>query len=181
MGVYTAWSVVFGEQPTAAKWNQLGTNDAGFKDGSNIDDGVILERHIPDSELTPEKISALFQTTSMSGNTNSTSTVDLTGSITMSLPAGTFDVLVLGRGDIYNNSAGGSTQLHIYKDASALTTSQYTAGTGDNDKPKPWSVIKMTTAVNGTVFKPRCNVSGGTFGGFTGSNNELIVIVIGKQ
>lgn len=28
--VYTAWSVVFGEQPSASKWNQLGTNDAHF-------------------------------------------------------------------------------------------------------------------------------------------------------
>lgn len=33
---YTAWSVSFGEQPSAAKWNQLGTNDAGFNDGSLI-------------------------------------------------------------------------------------------------------------------------------------------------
>lgn len=33
---YTAWSVVFGEQPTAAKWNQLGTNDASFNDGTGI-------------------------------------------------------------------------------------------------------------------------------------------------
>lgn len=38
---YTAWSVVYGEQPTAAKWNQLGQNDAGFKDGTNIDAGAI--------------------------------------------------------------------------------------------------------------------------------------------
>jgi len=45
---YTAWSVVYGEQPTAAKWNQLGTNDAGFKDGTNIDSGVI----------TPAKLSS---------------------------------------------------------------------------------------------------------------------------
>lgn len=43
---YNAWSVVAFEQPTAAKWNQLGTNDAGFKDGSNIDDSAILLRHI---------------------------------------------------------------------------------------------------------------------------------------
>lgn len=43
---YTAWSVVYGEQPTAAKWNQLGTNDAGFKDGTNIDNLAILNRHI---------------------------------------------------------------------------------------------------------------------------------------
>lgn len=27
---YTSWSVVFGEQPTAAKWNILGSNDAHF-------------------------------------------------------------------------------------------------------------------------------------------------------
>lgn len=27
---YTAWSVSFGEQPSAAKWNQLGSNDAHF-------------------------------------------------------------------------------------------------------------------------------------------------------
>lgn len=43
---YTAWSVVFGEQPTAAKWNQLGTNDAGFKDGTNFDADIIKSKHI---------------------------------------------------------------------------------------------------------------------------------------
>lgn len=43
---YTAWSVVYGEQPTAAKWNQLGANDAGFKDGTNIDNLAIVNRHI---------------------------------------------------------------------------------------------------------------------------------------
>lgn len=46
---YTAWSVVYGEQPTAAKWNQLGTNDAGFKDGTNIDNGVITSAKLGDS------------------------------------------------------------------------------------------------------------------------------------
>lgn len=29
---YASWSVVFGEQPTASKWNILGTNDAHFYD-----------------------------------------------------------------------------------------------------------------------------------------------------
>lgn len=33
---YAAWSVVFGEQPSAAKWNILGTNDASFNDGTGI-------------------------------------------------------------------------------------------------------------------------------------------------
>jgi hypothetical protein len=53
---YTAWSVVYGEQPTAAKWNQLGANDAGFKDGTNIDSGAILNRHITSDTLDPIKL-----------------------------------------------------------------------------------------------------------------------------
>lgn len=37
---YQSWSVVFGEQPSAAKWNILGTNDASFNDGTGI--GAVL-------------------------------------------------------------------------------------------------------------------------------------------
>lgn len=43
---YQSWSVVFGEQPSAAKWNILGTNDAGFNDGTAIGDDAIQSRHI---------------------------------------------------------------------------------------------------------------------------------------
>lgn len=43
---YTFWSVVFGEQPSASKWNILGTNDAGFKDGTNFDNDLIKSKHI---------------------------------------------------------------------------------------------------------------------------------------
>lgn len=42
---YTSWSVVFGEQPSAAKWNILGTNDSSFNDGTGIADGVIKPNH----------------------------------------------------------------------------------------------------------------------------------------
>lgn len=38
---YTSWSVVFGEQPSAAKWNILGANDASFNDGSGLGDATI--------------------------------------------------------------------------------------------------------------------------------------------
>ena len=38
---YVAWSVTFGEQPTAAKWNILGTNDASFNDGTGIGTSAI--------------------------------------------------------------------------------------------------------------------------------------------
>lgn len=45
---YQAWSVVFGEQPSASKWNILGTNDASFNDGSGIGDNAIIARHLSD-------------------------------------------------------------------------------------------------------------------------------------
>lgn len=57
---YTAWSVVYGEQPTAAKWNQLGTNDAGFKDGTNIDAGAIGTTHLADGAVTDVKRALLY-------------------------------------------------------------------------------------------------------------------------
>lgn len=44
--MYTAWSVVFGEQPSTSKWNILGTNDASFADGTGISDGVIKPEHL---------------------------------------------------------------------------------------------------------------------------------------
>lgn len=39
---YTAWSVVFGEQPSASKWNIIGTNMASFNEriGSNFSSGT---------------------------------------------------------------------------------------------------------------------------------------------
>jgi hypothetical protein len=38
---YASWSVVFGEQPSAAKWNILGTNDSAFNDGSGYAAGAL--------------------------------------------------------------------------------------------------------------------------------------------
>lgn len=46
MVTYVAWSVVFGEQPSAAKWNIIGTNMVGFNDGTALGDDIIHSRHI---------------------------------------------------------------------------------------------------------------------------------------
>ncbi len=43
---YAAWSVTFGEQPTASKWNILGTNDASFNDGTGIAAAAIVSSHL---------------------------------------------------------------------------------------------------------------------------------------
>lgn len=53
---YASWSVVFGEQPSATKWNILGTNDASFNDGTGIANGAITTAHIADDAITSEKL-----------------------------------------------------------------------------------------------------------------------------
>jgi hypothetical protein len=40
---YTSFAVVFGEQPSAAKWNILGTNDASFNDGTGLPNGIAIQ------------------------------------------------------------------------------------------------------------------------------------------
>ena len=55
---YVAWSVVFGEQPSASKWNILGTNDASFNDGTGIGDNAIINRHIAEGVVALEKLNA---------------------------------------------------------------------------------------------------------------------------
>lgn len=55
---YQDWSVVFGEQPSASKWNILGANDAGFNDGTGIGDDAILQRHIADNQILPAQLTS---------------------------------------------------------------------------------------------------------------------------
>lgn len=72
---YTAWSVVYGEQPTAAKWNQLGANDAGFKDGTNIDAGAITATKLG-NQINSRNIG--YSKVAM-GNTGTTTGIPLSG------------------------------------------------------------------------------------------------------
>lgn len=97
---YTAWSVVFGEQPTAAKWNQLGQNDAGFKDGTNFDDSIIDSRHYVDGSIDPEHLAtnALLgnYTNSLGGSSTSTSFATATnGSLSVTVPSGGRSVMLI--------------------------------------------------------------------------------------
>lgn len=48
---YQVWSVVYGEQPSASKWNILGNNDISFNDGTGIIDDAIIQRHFADSSV----------------------------------------------------------------------------------------------------------------------------------
>lgn len=49
---YQSWSVSFGEQPSAAKWNILGTNDAAFNNGSGIPTANMAVTDVAASQTT---------------------------------------------------------------------------------------------------------------------------------
>lgn len=52
---YASWSVVYGETPSASKWNILGTNDASFNDGTGI---AGLYKNLLTVDSNPYKFSA---------------------------------------------------------------------------------------------------------------------------
>lgn len=89
---YTSWSVVFGEQPSAAKWNILGTNDASFNDGSGIGAGVIT----PDKLVTGQPTDWAWQSFTPSwtnltvGNGTNTGKYRVTGNTVQMITVLTF-------------------------------------------------------------------------------------------
>lgn len=85
---YAAWSVIAGEQPTAAKWNILGTNDASFNDGSGL--AFTTNNVVPGNALSTTAISLGYtQTTATFTSTTATAYFDITGmTVTVTVPAG---------------------------------------------------------------------------------------------
>jgi len=98
---YASWSVVFGEQPSAAKWNILGTNDASFNDGTGIGSSVITESKMNFSSFDPVLVA-------QGGTAETTTSTSYVNTTTISAVTGTFSVtrvkITVG-GLIYNSGA----------------------------------------------------------------------------
>lgn len=62
---YTAWSVVFGEQPSTSKWNILGSNDSSFNDGTGI---FGLKKDLLATDSNPYKFSVYRNAAQNSGS-----------------------------------------------------------------------------------------------------------------
>lgn len=143
---YTAWSVVFGEQPTAAKWNQLGENDAGFKDGTNIDDNAILARHLADSIVSNEEMATdtfLWEKLYDSGEIGAATDSISSGTITARKYLRIY-MFLLTSGNItsnmrFNNDSGTN---YAFSRTSGDSVSQTSVGTG-NSSLNQFSVIDI--------------------------------------
>ena len=168
---YTAWSVVFGEQPTAAKWNQLGQNDAGFKDGTNFDSGIIKTTHlgsaanlaIPNYNLAPTAIK-LGYAQYTSNFTTTTNALITSLSVAITMPAGgrsikvTFFSLVLS-----NSSSPTNTDVAIEENGTEVARARVTSGGANYCSPGTTMAIRTPAAGASMTYTVRLyNVGGGT-------------------
>lgn len=126
--VYASWSVVFGEQPSATKWNILGTNDAHFY--SFLGDSLAWTSYSPTltnitigNGSTTAKYIRIGNTIHYYGKITAGSTTSFTTDARISLPVNTTasDRAVLGTGMLYDSSATSFFQIHAIKYASAQT------------------------------------------------------------
>lgn len=143
---YQAWSVVFGEQPSASKWNILGTNDAGFNDGTAIGDNAILQRHLSDGIVSNAEMKSdtfLWEKLYDSGEIGSVSDTISSGTITARkflkvilflIPSGNISSNLR-----FNNDSGAN---YAFNRVSGDSVSQTSIGTG-NSALKQYSVFDI--------------------------------------
>lgn len=164
---YQSWSVVFGEQPSAAKWNILGTNDAGFNNGTALPVGTCVQ------------IATTQYTTVATGTTlipvdNSIPQIGegneyMTQAIT---PRSATNRLVIEANAFTSNTQAGGAwhSMALFQDATsnalAATTQYQATANGAASNKLAYSMIAGTTS--STTFRIRigANVAGTTtFGG----------------
>lgn len=110
---------VFGEQPAAAKWNQLIRNDEGFNDGSAIATNAITSAKLAVAaiNLGSATITSAITTTS----TTAVQAVGLTKAVT--IPAGGRDIWVVFQcPNFYNNAAGVTATITVWNGTVASGT-----------------------------------------------------------
>jgi len=110
------WNVVAFEQPTAAKWSQLGENDDALSDGTGIQTGVILTEHLEEKAIQHRKLEygSLFKgVSSLTASPIPTSETDISGSSIAFTPDVACTVLIFFGGHFQLNS-GGDRQARMY-------------------------------------------------------------------
>lgn len=177
---YASWSVVFGEQPSAAKWNILGTNDASFNDGTGIANGAI-----GNSQLASGVIVQVIDTLSNAASTGTTQipnddtipqSTEGTEFMTVSITpkSATNKLIIEASAWLTNNTADRWLTAALFKDSGAdalASCTEYMAtGAGSaNTRVYHSETAGSTTA---RTYKIRCGSNGSgtlTFNGVSGA------------
>jgi len=158
---YTAWSVVFGEQPSAAKWNILGENDASFNDGTGIADGAITGDKL-------DTASVVHKTSTPAGNSDSTGSFATWGSTTtVDVPTWANRAIVMATIQNYYNSTAttfGEVRVVIGSDNGATSgrLGQDSDTNPNAGKATAWMDTITLTGTGSVTLKNEVKESGGT-------------------
>ncbi len=152
---YSSWSVSFGEQPSASKWNILGTNDASFNDGTGIATSAITT-----AKMKPSTISSAFATQGGNFSTASTSYVDVTGMSFTYTPGSTNEKLYLWW-RCYGNTTAGNMGVTL-SIAGADSTHAALMGSTSNTTIVGFQTYNIAGGAGATTIKMRAKTSSGT-------------------
>lgn len=176
---YTAWSVVFGEQPSAAKWNQLGTNDAGFNDGTALNVGAVQQQ-------VSTTFSAVATGTTLLPVDDTIPQITegdqyMTQAIT---PKNTANILHIHATLLISNSvAGGNMVVALFQDATAnalyVSNQLQPTATGMNTVPLTYTMTAGTTS--STTFRIRAGTSSAHTTTFNGTGSARFFGAIPKS
>lgn len=165
---YSSWSVVYGEVPSAAKWNILGANDASFNDGTGLPVGTCVQTvytnysavatgtgTIPIDDSIPQ---------SSEGNEY------MSQAITPRSATNILSIEILWHG---SNSTNGSIAVALFQDSNVNAIAGMItapAGAGYN-VVIPLSHRMVAGTTSSTTFKVRAGAAAGTttFNGASGS------------
>lgn len=168
---YASWSVTFGEQPSAAKWNILGTNDASFNDGTGIANAAI----------GPSKL-ATGAATSVVATTETTTSATYTGLTTpnaVTVTVGANGLLLVTWQGVFTNTVGNGHFISVaLSSANTAASSDAYAITGNSNVGgfPTSSYTKLFTGLTpgSTTVTLQFRVNGGST--FSGSNRSLVAI-----
>jgi hypothetical protein len=125
---YAAFSVVFGEQPSAAKWNILGSNDASFNDGTGIANAAITTKQITATGL-------IVGVQSVSQSPANLAVTDVaSSSVTFTLDVNSTLLITFGCDTQLNTGASREGSLYLDIDASTVSTIGNTMGSTGVDQ-----------------------------------------------
>lgn len=185
---YASWSVVFGEQPSAAKWNILGTNDASFNDGTGIGAGVIGNSQLATG--VPVQVVSVSYSAVATGTTiipfDDTIPQNTEGDEYMSLaitPKSTSNILVIEVAFFGSISIGNDLILALFQDSTVnaiAATSQYNVtATARNSIKLIHRMAAGTTS--STTFKLRAGPAAAGTTTFNGNSSARLFGAIPKS
>lgn len=180
---YTAWSVVFGEQPTAAKWNELGENDAAFNDGSGFAAGALGSDHAS----LANGILVQAKSAGFSAVATGSTTIPMDDSIPQQTEGNEFmtvtitpksasnKLIVRGVCHFASSIANQNLILAVFRDSAAdaiFVSRQRSPTIADAGESIPFEVEVTAGSTAATTFKVRCGGNGAatfTFNGAAGA------------